>query len=202
MLRVGLTGGIGCGKSVVAQHFAALNIPFIDADNIAHHLTAVDSPVLDTIEAIFGKDVRLPDGELNRSWLRKKIFPDQDERKKLEAILHPLILDTINTQLQALHDVPYVLLVIPLLLETQQYQDIVDRVLVVDCDVQQQRVRVHERSGLSYAEVDAIIAAQMPRNKRLALADDVLINTADLSALQAQVHALHLAYLGLASKML
>lgn len=202
MLRVGLTGGIGCGKSIVAQHFAALNIPFIDADSVAHHLTAAGSPVLDTIEAIFGEDARLPGGELNRAWLRGKIFSDPHERKKLEAVLHPLIFDVINKQLQALHDVPYVLLVIPLLLETQQYQNLVDRVLIVDCDVHLQRARVHERSGLSHAEVDAIIAVQMPRTKRLALADDVITNTADLAALQAQVQALHLFYLGLASKML
>lgn len=202
MLRVGLTGGIGCGKSVVAQHFAALNIPFIDADNVAHHLTAAGSPVLDTIEAAFGQKVRLPDGELNRAWLRRRIFTDHTERKKLEAILHPLIFDAINIQLQVLHDVPYVLLVIPLLLETQQYQDLVDRVLVVDCGVQQQRTRVHERSGLSLAEVDAIIAAQMTRAERLTLADDVITNTADVTAIQAQVQALHLSYIALASKML
>lgn len=202
MLRVGLTGGIGCGKSVVAQHFAALNIPFIDADGIAHHLTVANSPVLDTIEAAFGKEVRIPDGELNRAWLRWRVFSDQRERKKLEAILHPLIFNALNAQLQALHDVPYVLLVIPLLLETQQYHDLVDRVLVVDCDVQQQRTRVHERSGLSHEEVDAIIAAQMSRPERLALADDVITNTADLANLQEQVQALHQTYLALASKTL
>lgn len=202
MLRVGLTGGIGCGKSVVAQHFAALNIPFIDADSIAHHLTAADSPVLDIIQATFGKQVRLPDGELNRPWLRERIFADHHERKKLEAILHPLIFDAVNTQLQALHDAPYVLLVIPLLLETRRYQDLIDRVLVVDCDVLQQRTRVHERSGLSHAEVDAIIAAQIPRSERLALADDVITNTADLATLKAQVQALHCSYLALTSKML
>ena len=202
MLRIGLTGGIGCGKSVVAQHFAALNIPFIDADSIAHRLTVADSPVLDAIEATFGKEVRMSNGELNRGWLRGRVFSDCHERKKLEAILHPLIFDAITTQLKALLGVPYVLLVIPLLLETQQYQDLVDRILVVDCDVWQQRTRVHERSGLSLTEVDAIIAAQMPRAARLALADDVITNTADLAALQAQVQALHLSYLGLASKRL
>lgn len=202
MLRIGLTGGIGCGKSIVAQHFAALNIPFIDADSIAHHLTAVHSPVLNVLEASFGKEVRMADGELNRAWLRRRVFSDPHERKKLEAILHPLIFDAITSQLQALHDVPYVLLVIPLLLETQQYQDLVDRVLVVDCDMSQQRTRVHERSGLSHEEIDAIIAAQMPRAQRLALADDVISNSADLASLQTQVQALHLSYLLLASKKL
>lgn len=202
MLRVGLTGGIGCGKSVVAQNFAALNIPFIDADCIAHQLTTADSPVLDIIEAAFGKDARASNGELNRSWLRARIFSDHIQRKKLESILHPLIFDAINTQLQAMQDVPYVLLVIPLLLETYQYQGLVDRILVVDCEPSQQRMRVQERSGLTPAQVDAIIAAQMARPQRLALADDVITNTADLIALKAQVQTLHIFYLALSSKKL
>lgn len=202
MLRVGLTGGIGCGKSTVAQHFAVLNVPFIDADSIAHHLTTKDSPVLDAIQAAFGEEVRLPDRELNRAWLRQRIFSDASERKKLEAILHPLIFDEIRKQLQALHDVPYVLLVIPLLLETQTYRDLTDRVLVVDCLEEQQIARVTERSGISASDINAILAAQMPRALRLALADDVLTNTGDWAALQAQVLALHQTYLMLSAKTL
>lgn len=202
MLRVGLTGGIGCGKSAVAQHFAAFNVPFIDADSIAHHLTTKHSPVLDQIEAAFGKEIRLPDGELNRAWLRQRIFSNASERKKLEAILHPLIFENVRKQLQALHDVPYVLLVIPLLLETQTYRDLTDRVLVVDCLEDQQRARVQERNGMNINEINAILAAQMSRAQRLALTDDVLVNTGDWAALQAQVLALHHAYLALSAKML
>lgn len=202
MLRVGLTGGIGCGKSAVAQHFAALNVAFIDADTIAHHLTAVGSAVLDTIEATFGKEVRQPDGELNRAWLRRRIFSDASERKKLEAILHPLIYENVRKQLQALQDIPYVLLVIPLLLETQTYRNLIDRVLVVDCLEAQQRARVNERNGINATEINAILAAQMPRAQRLALADDVLTNTGDWAALHAQVLALHETYLALSAKML
>lgn len=202
MLRVGLTGGIGCGKSVVAQHFAAFNVACIDSDNIAHHLTANGSPVLDTIEAVFGNAVRLPDGGLNRAWLRQRIFSDVYARKKLEAILHPLILDEMRHQLQVLHNVPYVLLVIPLLLETQMYQGLIDRVLVVDCAEDQQRARVNERDGLSTSAINAILSAQMSRADRLAQADDVLTNTGDRAELQAKVQALHQAYLALSAKTL
>ena len=202
MLRVGLTGGIGCGKSVVAQHFAALNVPFIDADNIARHLTAQGSTVLDLIEAALGVEVRLPDGGLNRSWLRQRIFSDAEARKKLEAILHPLILDEMRHQLQALHGVPYVLLVIPLLFETEMYRSLIDRALVVDCAEDQQRARVSERDGLSTGAVNAILAAQMPRAHRLALADEVLTNTGDLKELHDKIHALHHTYLALSAKTL
>ena len=202
MLRVGLTGGIGCGKSVVAQHFAALNVPFIDADHIARHLTAHGSSVLDTIEATFGDKVRLPDGGLNRAWLRQRIFSDDESRKKLEAILHPLILDEMCHQLQVLCDVPYVLLVIPLLLETQMYRALIDRVLVVDCDEDQQRARVSERDGLTTSAVNAILVAQMPRANRLALADDVLTNTGDRAELSDKVQTLHHTYLALSAKTL
>lgn len=202
MLRIGLTGGIGCGKSVVAQHFAALNVPFIDADHIARHLTAHGSSVLDTIEAAFGKAVRLPNGGLNRAWLRQCIFSDAESRKKLEAILHPLILDEMRHQLQILRDVPYVLLVIPLLLETQMYRGLIDRVLVVDCAEDQQRARVSERDGRNPDEINAILAAQMSRASRLALADDVLANTGDWSELHEKVQALHHAYLALSAKTL
>lgn len=202
MLRIGLTGGIGCGKSVVAQHFAALNVPFIDADHIARYLTAHGSSVLDTIEAAFDKAVRLPDGGLNRAWLRQCIFSDAGSRKKLEAILHPLILDEMRHQLQILRDVPYVLLVIPLLLETQMYRGLIDRVLVVDCAEDQQRARVSERDGRNPDEINAILAVQMSRASRLALADDVLANTGDWSELHEKVQALHHAYLALSAKTL
>lgn len=202
MLRIGLTGGIGCGKSVVAQHFAALNVPYIDADQIAHHLTAQASPLLHTIQLAFGNEALLPDGVLNRAWLRQRIFSDPDARQKLEAILHPPILDEIKRQLNALQELPYVLLVIPLLLEIQMFRNLVDRILVVDCLEAQQRTRVNERSGLSTQEIDAILAAQMPREQRLALADDVLTNTGDLSELHAQIQTLHQAYTTLSVKKL
>ena len=139
---------------------------------------------------------------MNRAWLRQRIFSNASERKKLEAILHPLIFENVRKQLQALHDVPYVLLVIPLLLETQTYRDLTDRVLVVDCLEDQQRARVQERNGMNINEINAILAAQMPRAQRLALTDDVLVNTGDWAALQAQVLALHHAYLALSAKML
>lgn len=202
MLRIGLTGGIGCGKTVVAQHFAALNVPYIDADNVAHQLTTRDSPVLEVIEAAFGDEVRLPDGGLNRAWLRQRIFEDEAARAQLEAILHPLILDGMDQQLRILHDVPYALLVIPLLLEKPAYRRLIDRVLVVDCSAAQQHARVSERDGFDARMIDAILAAQMSREQRLALADDILINTGDLTALHREVQALHHSYLALSAKRL
>lgn len=202
MLRVGLTGGIGCGKSAATRLFAEYNVPAIDADNIAHQLTVNGSPVLDTIKAVFGDEVLQLDGELNRVWLRQRIFSDTEARKKLEAILHPLILDQMRQQLQVLHDVPYVLLVVPLLLETQMFQDLIDRVLVVDCLEDQQRARVIERDHLNVREINAILATQMSRADRLALADDVLVNTGDWTELHVQVQALHHAYLALSAKTL
>ena len=202
MLRIGLTGGIGCGKSIVALHFAALNVPYIDADNIAHQLTANGSQVLDIIEAAFGHEVRLPDGALNRAWLRQRIFSDSQARANLEAILHPLILDQMHQQLQILHDVPYVLQVVPLLLEKQIYRSLVDRILVVDCSEAQQRARVSQRDGLDERMIDAILATQVSREQRLALADDVLTNTGDVTALHDKVLALHQAYLALSAKTL
>lgn len=202
MLRIGLTGGIGCGKSIVAQHFAALNVPYIDADHIAHQLTANGSQVINIIEAAFGHEVCLPDGGLNRAWLRQRIFSDTEARANLEAILHPLILDQMHQQLQILSDVPYVLLVIPLLLEKQIYRSLVDRILVVDCSAAQQRARVSQRDGLDDSMIDAILATQMSREQRLALADDVLTNTGDVTALHDKVLALHQSYLAPSAKTL
>lgn len=202
MLRIGLTGGIGCGKSVVAAHFAALNIPYIDADDIARQLTLPGSAVLDKIEVAFGKEVRLSDGELDRAWLRRRVFSDPGARKSLEAILHPLIYDAFNDRLLTITDAPYVLLVVPLLLETRLFKNLVNRVLVVDCTEAQQHERVRQRSKLTHAEIDAIIATQLSRSERLALADDVIINAHDMDTLKAQVEAYHQCYLALASKTL
>ena len=202
MLRIGLTGGIGCGKSVVAAHFAELNIPYIDADDIARQLTLPGSAVLDKIEAAFGNEVRLSDGELDRAWLRRRVFSDPGARKKLEAILHPLIYDAFNDRLLTITDAPYVLLVVPLLLETRLFKNLVDRVLVVDCTEAQQHERVRQRSKLAHTEIDAIIATQLSRSERLALADDVITNTHGMEALNMQVEAYHQCYLALASKTL
>lgn len=202
MLRVGLTGGIGCGKTVVAEAFAALGVPVIDTDVIAHQLTATDGVALQAIRASLGDAVFLPDGRLDRSAVRRRIFSDASERHKLEAILHPLILQAVRQQLQTMPVVPYVLVVVPLLLETASYREMVDRVLVVDCLKAQQLERVIARNKLKVSEIQAIIASQADRSTRLAGADDVLANTGDRAFLQQQIAPLHHKYLELARKQL
>ena len=202
MLRVGLTGGIGCGKSVVATYFAALDVPIIDTDVIAHRLTGAGGEALPAIRASFGETVLQVDGALNRADMRHRIFSNALERKKLEAIVHPLILQDVRQQLQTCAHAPYVLIVIPLLLNTDHYQNLIDRVLVVDCSEAQQIARVKERSALSTTEIEAIMAAQPDRSALLAGADDVLINTGDLAFLQQQIAPLHHKYLELSRKQL
>lgn len=200
MLRVGLTGGIGCGKSTVAAGFAALDVPLIDTDVIAHQLTGVDGSAIPAIRAAFDVALIQADGALDRLEMRRLIFSDPAARIKLEAILHPLILQHVQLQLQTVAAVPYVLIVVPLLLETPGYRSIVDRVLVVDCLETQQFVRVSARDGLSNADIQAVMAAQLDRDTRLAGADDIVHNTGDPTYLQQQILPLHYKYLELSSK--
>ena len=194
MFTVGLTGGIGSGKSTVANLFAELGTPVIDTDLIAHQLTAPGSAALDAIRASFSEDAIQADGSLDRAALRHLVFGDAVARRKLEAILHPLIRRAVA---QALATVvaPYVLIVIPLLVETGAYRDLLNRVLVVDCPEVLQISRVEARNGLVHEEVLAIISAQASRAERLAEADDVIVNTTSMEDLLAQVAALHQAYL-------
>lgn len=194
MFTVGLTGGIGSGKSTVADLFAALGVPVIDTDVIARELTVPGSPALDAIRAAFGETVMGADGALDRAALRRRIFADAGERRRLEAILHPRIEATVRQALASL-TAPYALVVIPLLVETGGYRDVIDRVLVVDCPEDMQIARVIARSGLARAEAEAIVVAQASRSARLAAADDVIVNAAAPEALRSQVAALHLRYL-------
>ena len=198
MLVVGLTGGIGSGKSTVADRFAALGVPVIDTDVIARRLAEPGGEALPEIRAAFGESVMQPDGGLDRPALRSRVFSDADARRRLEAILHPRVRRSVG---QALDDLkaPYALVVIPLLVETGGYRDVLDRVLVIDCPEALQVERVMARSGLSHDEVGAILAAQATRAERLAVADDVLENTVEPSALGAAVDALHARYLALAA---
>ena len=202
MLRVGLTGGIGCGKTVVAEAFAARGVPVIDTDVIAHQLTATDGVALPAIRTSLSDAVFLPDGELDRSAVRRVIFSDPAARHKVEAILHPLILQAVQQQLHILPVAPYVLIVVPLLFETASYRKMMDRVLLVDCTEAQQIERVVARNKLDVSEIQAIIAAQADRATRLAGADDVLSNTGDRAFLQRQIAPLHHKYLELTRKQL
>ena len=197
MFTVGLTGGIGSGKSTVADFFAARHVPVIDTDVIARELTAPGGAALGEIRASFG-DAMLPDGKLDRARLRRRVFADPGARRQLEAILHPRIHQAVEQALAA-QAAPYALVVIPLLVESGGYRDLLDRVLVVDCPEALQVTRVTARSGLTEDEVRAILAAQATRAERLAIADDVIVNSASPAAIEREVAALHQRYLALAS---
>jgi dephospho-CoA kinase len=198
MFTVGLTGGIGSGKSTVADCFAALGVPVIDTDVLARDLTARGGAALDAIRAAFGDTVMQADRSLDRAALRRRVFADADARRQLEAILHPRIRQAVELKLAALI-APYALVVIPLLVETGGYRDLLKRVLVVDCPEELQIARVVARSGLMPDEVKAILAAQASRAERLAAADDVIVNAASPESLPAQVATLHQHYQLLAS---
>ena len=197
MFAVGLTGGIGSGKSKVADLFAELGTPVIDTDVIARDLTAPGAETLEAIRSVFGESVMQADGTLDRAALRRRVFADSGARRQLEAILHPRIRQAVERALATV-TAPYALIVIPLLVETSGYQNILNRVLVVDCPENVQIARVVARSGLTQNEVKAILAAQAGRAERLAAADDIIVNTASLEALRAEVATLHHRYLALA----
>jgi len=201
MYTVGLTGGIGSGKSTVADCFVALGVPVIDTDVIARDLTAPDGAALAAIRAAFGEAVMQADGTLDRAALRRHVFADTAARHQLEAILHPRIRQAVQQALTTLA-APYALIVIPLLVETGGYQDVLNRVLVVDCPEVVQIARVKARSGLAHDEVQAILAAQAGRAERLAAADDVIVNIATPADLCAEVARLHQRYLALAAGFL
>lgn len=197
--RVGLTGGIGSGKSVVADAFAALGAAIIDTDVIARELTGPRGVAMPAILDEFGTAVITPEGALDRAAMRRLAFNDADARRRLEAILHPLI--RAGSELQALAAAtPYVVVVVPLLIESGNHKKRVDRVLVVDCDEETQIRRVIARSGLERKEIKRIMAAQASRRVRLAAADDVIDNEGSLEQLAARVAELDVIYRGLAAK--
>ncbi|MCB1963541.1 MAG: dephospho-CoA kinase, partial [Rhodocyclaceae bacterium] len=193
----GLTGGIGSGKSAVSERFAANGAAVVDTDLIAHALTAADGAAMAPIRAAFGDAVVAADGALDRAAMRARVFAAPAERQRLEAILHPMIrAESLRQCAAATAD--YVVLVVPLLVESGAYRDRCARIAVVDCPEAVQRQRVQARSGLAPAQVDAIMAAQLPRSARLAAADDIIDNSQDLPHLYRQVDALHARYRALA----
>ena len=194
--HIGLTGGIGSGKSTVADLFAAQGVAVVDTDLIAHDLTGPTGAAMSEILAAFGDSVRQPNGGLDRVAMRRQVFADPQVRQQLEGILHPRIRSEAERRCR-LATTPYVLLVVPLLIESGAYRDRVRRVLVVDCDEATQVARVVARSGLSPDEVRRIIATQLARAERLAAADDVIVNMAGVVALEPQVLAMHERYLRL-----
>lgn len=198
MFTVGLTGGIGSGKSTVADLFAAHGAAIVDSDVIAHALTAPGGDAIPAIAEAFGPGVIAPDGRLDRGVMRTLAFSDPTARARLEAILHPMIRERSQAQARAAADAPYVMFVIPLLVESRPEAGRFDRILVVDCDVAVQVARVRTRSGLSEDQVRAIMAAQASRAERRAAADDLIDNSGRPEALVPQVGTLHETYCKLA----
>ena len=199
---VGLTGGIGSGKSTVADLFASLGVAVVDTDAIAHEMTGAQGAAMPVIGDAFGPTVLLADGGLDRAAMRRLVFSDPSAKSRLEAILHPMIRRESEFRCQAAAGAPYVLLVVPLLVESGDYRQRVDRILVVDCDETVQISRVVARSGLSAAEVQAIMVTQVSRSDRLAAADDVVSNSERRGDLGPQIAPLHQRYLELAAPVL
>jgi dephospho-CoA kinase len=195
MLRVGLTGGIGCGKSTVSRLFSAFGVPIIDADDISHSLVKFNQPALQKIKNAFGTEILLENGELNRAVLKAKIFANPTEKKRLEAILHPLIFQEISKQL-AVFSTTYCIISIPLLFETHA-ESLVNRILVVDCDKKTQIERVQQRDNLPIEQIQAIIDSQVSAKFRKMNAHDTLDNTKNNAALAENVKKLHNFYLSL-----
>ncbi len=196
MLRVGLTGGIGSGKSSVARLFAARGVPVIDADALAHELMSPAGAAFREIVERFGRAILDHNGDIDRRRLGERVFADPAERRALEAMLHPRIRAAMTERAGALA-APYAVLVIPLLVETGERAG-VDRVLVVDCPEDEQIRRAAARDGRGADEVRNIMAAQAARAERLRLADDVIVNDRDLAQLEREVERLHRHYLSLA----
>lgn len=192
-LVIGLTGGIGSGKSAVAERFAALSVPVIDADELARSVVEQNQPAYAEIVREFGDSVLTDTGELDRRAMRERVFADPDRRRRLEAIIHPRVYAEIERRLETL-DAPYAVVVVPLLVETGG-TNLVDRVLVVDAPEALQIERVSRRDGTTAAAVRRILAVQLDRETRLQAADDVIENDAAEDALDAKVSALHQRYL-------
>lgn len=197
--RVGLTGGIGSGKSTVAEQFATLGVPIIDTDLISHQLTQPGGAAIPLIQNGFGTDYIDGSGALDRKRMRQRVFSDLQAKLRLESILHPLILEQARFQSDST-SAPYVMLVIPLLFESGAYQQWLQRTLVVDCSEETQIRRAVLRSSLDESMVRAIMSQQLLRSQRILLADDVIQNDGDISALKAQVEKLHQLYLDLSER--
>jgi len=194
---VGLTGGIGSGKSTVADAFVELGAALVDTDAIAHELTAPGGAAMPGLIDVFGPQVADSSGALDRAAMRRLVFADPDARRRLEGILHPLIRELSDARCRAA-GAPYVILAVPLLVESGSYRERCRRILVVDCPESLQIARVMARNGIGEAEVRAILAAQASRQARLAIADDVLVNDGERTILYRSVAELHAKYLRLA----
>ena len=193
VLVIGVTGGIGSGKTTVANLFASLGVPVIDADKLARQMVAPGQPAYEEILRHFGPEVLSESGELDRRQLRERIFSDSAKRDRLEAIVHPRVYAQMKQQLDCLQT-PYAIIVVPLLIESGT-RELVDRVLVVDSPEELQIERTHRRDGTTRAAVQKILDAQLDRSARLSAADDVIENDASMGTLEKLVSKLHREYL-------
>tara|TARA_B100000686_G_scaffold24814_1_gene23646 strand:- start:410 stop:1015 length:606 start_codon:yes stop_codon:yes gene_type:complete len=199
MYVVGLTGGIGSGKTTIAAIFAELGAEIINADLLARNVVSPGTKALTSIAKRFGKEILRQDGSLDRRKLREVVFKNKGELKWLEKLIHPLIAELLIQNIYSATS-PYVILESPLLIETQQ-KELVDRILVVDLDEATQLNRSMERDGSSEEVIRAIISAQIPRSKRLKAADDIVDNSKSLAEVRQKVIQLHEIYLATARKL-
>lgn len=199
MLVVGLTGGIAAGKSTATAFFQERGVPVIDADEVARDVVAPGTPGLAAVVAAFGSQILQADGTLDRRRLREVVFAEPAERRRLEAILHPLIQAEIRARLQQVRG-PYCILAVPLLIESAALRALVHRVLVIDVPVEVQLARLMQRDGMSAEQCQAMLAAQASRARRLEAADDVVDNATDIVALTHQLESVHTRYLELAGQ--
>ena len=198
---VGLTGGIGCGKTTVADMFGALGASLVDTDQIAHALTAPQGAAMPALLAEFGPAFATADGAMDRVRMRQLVFADPGARARLEAIMHPRIREA-TAAAAAIATGPYVIFVVPLLIESGTWAERVSRILAIDCPEQMQVARVMARNNMSEEQVRAIMAVQVTRAQRLAAADDVVVNDNGLDALRPQVDRLHAFYLAESRRMM
>ena len=197
MLSIGLTGGIGSGKSQVADYLESWGASVIDTDRIAHALTAPGGEAIEPLRQAFGDAAIGPDGSMDRAWMRERAFADAGVRRRLESILHPLIDQSVRAQ-AVRADGLYLVFVVPLLVESGHWRGRVDRVCVVDCDEQTQIRRVQTRSGLTRSTIERIMTVQASREDRLAVADDVILNDGgtDLDTLRVRTRGFHDVWCG------
>tara|TARA_Y100001936_G_scaffold200619_1_gene202519 strand:+ start:28489 stop:29094 length:606 start_codon:yes stop_codon:yes gene_type:complete len=198
-LIIGLTGGIGSGKTSATNLFTAEGVTIIDADDIAHTLTKKQGVAIPSIRKEFGHEFFAKDGSLYRDKMRNIIFTNTHSRKKLEEILHPLIQIEIKRRIETSSS-PYIIISVPLLLETGNYNEEITRILVIDCDEKYQITRTILRDGKNEQEVRAIIATQVSRKERINKADDIIVNNADMSTLRNKVKIQHKKYINLLNK--
>lgn len=196
--RVGLTGGIGSGKSTAAELFAALDVPVIDTDTISHRLTRPNGEAIPAIQSVFGSEYLDSTGALDRAKMRQLIFTDTTAKNLLEKILHPLIFAEARSQ-AAISSASYVIIIVPLLFETTVFKEWMNRTVTVDCTEETQIKRITKRNGMNEQTARSIISQQFSRTQRLELADDIIDNEGDLAELGEQIARLNLRYLELST---